>query len=40
MALEQAHSAASAGERVLVFGSFHLVSVLGPALNGLSVPAN
>ena len=39
-ALDHAHAAAASGERVLVFGSFHLVSALAPALNRIAVPAN
>jgi len=39
-ALESALAEAAVGERVLVFGSFYLVSVLGPALNRIAVPAN
>ena len=39
-ALGAAHRAAAPGERVLAFGSFFLVSALGPVLNGMAAPAN
>jgi dihydrofolate synthase/folylpolyglutamate synthase len=39
-ALASAHSASQQGERVLAFGSFLLVSALGPTLNRMSAPAN
>jgi dihydrofolate synthase/folylpolyglutamate synthase len=39
-ALAAAQAAALPGERVLAFGSFFLVSALGPALNDLAAPAN
>ena len=39
-ALAAAHSASRPGERVLAFGSFLLVSALGPTLNRMSAPAN
>ncbi|MBP7624332.1 MAG: bifunctional tetrahydrofolate synthase/dihydrofolate synthase [Xanthomonadales bacterium] len=39
-ALAAAHAHASPGERVLAFGSFHVVSALGPVLNRYAAPAN
>lgn len=39
-ALASAHAASQPGERVLAFGSFLLVSALGPTLNRMSAPAN
>lgn len=39
-ALAAAQAGAAAGERVLAFGSFFLVSALGPALNQGAAPAN
>jgi dihydrofolate synthase / folylpolyglutamate synthase len=39
-ALAAAHAAATSGDRVLVFGSFHLIAALEQVLNTEGVPAN